>query len=118
VHAPLVSTTPEDVTDDLVAALTRTVVLIERTPEPDRILLADLFAALARLEGARGRPGPGIAWARGAVATREETLGAEHPGVARDLSELGDLYRLAGRLEDAVEAHRRARAVAQGRQEV
>lgn len=117
------TTTPEDVTAELVAALialatrcreagrfdeceaalTRAVVLVETGDDPDPIALADLFADLARLERARGRPAAGIAWARGAVATREAVLGPGHPDLAGDLGVLDDLRRLAGRAPGAAE---------------
>lgn len=50
------------------AAFIRAVFLTETSPEPDPLLLAGLFLDLGRLEIARGRPGPGITWAKGALA--------------------------------------------------
>jgi hypothetical protein len=50
------------------AAFTRAVFLTEISSDPDPLVLAGLFLELGRLEIARGRPGPGITWARGALA--------------------------------------------------
>ena len=45
------------------------------------------------------------------LATREETLGPEHPGVAHSLNDLAELYRARGRYAVAEPLYRRALAI-------
>jgi hypothetical protein len=58
--------------DEGEAAFMRAIFLAETSPEPDPLVLAGLFLDLGRLEVARGRPGPGITWARGALAILDD----------------------------------------------
>lgn len=46
-----------------------------------------------------------------ALAIDEKTLGSEHPSVARDFNNLGELYRTQGRLAEAELLYKRALAI-------
>jgi tetratricopeptide (TPR) repeat protein len=83
--------------------------------DPDPLLEAGLLHNLAGLAHSRGDAAAGIPLAERGATLRAQALGPDHPDVARDLNALGALYHLAGRLDDAAQAYRRALAVFEDR---
>jgi tetratricopeptide (TPR) repeat protein len=76
--------------------------------DPDPLARAALLRNLGSLARARGDAVAGIPLAQEGVAFRIEVLGPDHPDVARDLNQLGVLYQLARRMDDAARAYGRA----------
>jgi tetratricopeptide (TPR) repeat protein len=76
---------------------------------------ASMFNQLAQFSQAKARYAEAEPLYRRALAISEASLGPDHPGVANQLSNLGDLLRTTNRLTEAEPLLRRALAISEAR---